>query len=794
MKKWKIYQILAVMIFISGLLVGVPAVAEAPACGSLEALGSPEALGNPLVDAEINDYIPDQVEVPALGADIASVQALENVSGESAESNANAEIFAQSSGNSPAPGPAESSIVGAGALPASYDARSDGHVTSVKDQGSYGNTCWAFSAVAMAESGLLANNQTVGGESMTKDTLDLAEMHLAYYFYHTPEDPLGNTTGDATIPLGDYQLVGGNHIFTTFALANWAGLAMEAKIDGIDWDNDAPDIRDYPNDAHMQKAYWINLSEDISNVKRLIQEYGSVAISMNYLSNYYCSSTSSYYYSGASTSVNHAVSLIGWDDTYSRNNFDRIPSQDGAWLVKNSYGEEFGDGGYFWISYDDRALKQSTAKAFVFDFEDATNYQYIYQYDGSAGAYMEGGAGDTGYRVASGDSIANIFTVPQDTKTTYQLLEAVSFALYAVNVDYSVQVYKNLTDSQNPCSGTPLLPQPVQGRTSFVGYYTVSLPEAILLNGGDTFSVVVTLSKSNGGNVSYFVDKTYQNGNWISFVNQTNSGQSYTSQNGNWQDLSVTGATARVKAFTNDYLVPTTQLTIDTANMALWKGEKATLSAAILPENASYQSVAWSSSNSTIVTVSETGQLEALKPGTATITAQAKDNASVAATCQITVRQPVEKIRTSSWNISCIKGETLTLSLTYAPAGAGIDGVSFKSLQTAIATVDKKGVVTAKRVGTTDLQVYSTYNDELLGSFTLTVTQAATEPESENDDDDVKMVNTNDTVDSTGIQANKVPNTGDMTNIVGWIWAIFCGAGIMMVETIWYRKKRKNIT
>ena len=56
------------------------------------------------------------------------------------------------------------------------------------------------------------------------------------------------------------------------------------------------------------------------------------------------------------TSVgNHSVTIIGWDDTYSKNNFPESnrPNTDGAYLVQNSWGSEWGKDGTFYVSYDD---------------------------------------------------------------------------------------------------------------------------------------------------------------------------------------------------------------------------------------------------------------------------------------------------------------------------------------------------------------------------------------------------------------------------------------------------------
>jgi C1A family cysteine protease len=52
--------------------------------------------------------------------------------------------------------------------------------------------------------------------------------------------------------------------------------------------------------------------------------------------------------------INHGVSIVGWDDSFSRENFpvSNQPDGDGAWIVRNSWGPGWGDGGYFYMSYD----------------------------------------------------------------------------------------------------------------------------------------------------------------------------------------------------------------------------------------------------------------------------------------------------------------------------------------------------------------------------------------------------------------------------------------------------------
>jgi uncharacterized protein YjdB len=599
-----------------------------------------------------------------------------------------------------------------------------------------------------------------------------------------PNDPMENTIGDATNPLGQYRDVGGNHVFTTFALADWYGLADEAKTADVavdDWELDAPPLSQYPDSAHLQKAYWISLSKDVPNVKKMIQKYGSVAISMYYRPSFFNSVTGSYYnsvYSG----VNHAVQVIGWDDNYDKSKFSTAPSTNGAWLAKFSYGDTFGDAGYAWISYEDASLNTDLAKAFVFDFDSADNYDHIYQYDGSAGAYTDSVTKDSGYRVASDNAIANVFTVPKDNATGYQKLSAVSFALYMPSVDYSVQIYKNPVDAANPASGTPLLASPKTGTTTFVGYYTIPLDETPILANGDTFSVVVTLSKSSKENISYFVDKTYTNGNWISFTNAVSAGQSFAIQNGAWQDLATIGVTARIKAFTDDYQVPAESLKISADKKALWKGDTTQLDVQIMPANASYQTADWSSSDTAVVKVDKNGFLKAIGAGTAVVTATAKDNSGLSASCEVTVQQPVERVENMSGigSIVCMMNQTVAMQLKLYPENTDLSCVYFQSSNPAVATVDASGQITGHGAGTATIQVYSAYNKELLLSCDVNVQALADTTQVSNSSSESQMVEFDSLQKST--QSVKAPKTGDESSTGTWLLFMTVGIFVTVIE------------
>ena len=733
-----------------------------------------------------SDYISDNIVVPALGADISEVQELENTDTPLEQStNQQQDVQIQIS-------PTKGSATGAGEVPpASYDSRDNHFITLPKRQ--IDNTCWTYSAVAAAETDMIAQGKLqMNNEVSTTGNTDFSEDHLAYYFYHMPNDPMGNTAEDATVPNGDYRNVGGNHVFTTFALADWYGLADESRTadmkvydDGSnfidDWAKNNPPLSSYPDSVHLQKAYWISLTADTSNVKKMIQKYGSVAISMYYagstsnVTNSYYNSATASYYNSIFSSVNHAVQVIGWDDNYDKNKFSTTPSENGAWLAKFSYGTSFGNAGYVWISYKDASLNTPTAKAFVFDFERADNYDHIYQYDGSAGAYTDIAKNDSGYRVTSNNSIANVFTVPKDNATGYQKLSAVSFALYTPMVDYSVQIYKNPTNPSNPESGTPLLASPKTGTTTFVGYYTVPLDESLILANSDTFSVVVTLAKSGGEDISYFVDKSYTNGGWIKFVNKVNVGQSYAKQSGGWQDLASLGVTARVKAFTDDYQIPADSMKISEDTRTLWKGDTAQLTVQIAPAYASYQTADWSSSNTAVVTVDKNGMLKAIGAGTAVVTAKAKDNSGLSATCSITVQQPVERVENmgDSGSIVCMLNQNVKLQLRLYPENTELNGVYFQSQNPAIAMVDSVGQITGCGTGTTTIQVFSTYNKELLLSFDVNVQAQVPDNTGEVAANRTKMI-VFDSLKKTQ-KSVKSPRTGDESAPGTWVILMVAG-------------------
>ncbi len=394
-------------------------------------------------------------------------------------------------------------------LPASYDSRDYGNVTSAKSQGSFG-TCWAFAALGAGESSMLAQGYVDSAED-----IDFSEYHFAYFFYNYANDPLGNLIDDyATAECDSYLSVGGNNYYSMFALATWRGAADEsiAPYEDVSYSSTLSTDIAFEDVAHMQNAYHLSM-QNMSDVKKLIMEYGSVATSV-YFDNYtYYNYDTDSYYQNASSISDHAVAIVGWDDDYAVENFleDCRPSNPGAWLIKNSWGNYLD---YFYVSYEDLCL--SNEDAFAFIFEPADNYDKNYQYDGAYNVNTV-----TGY---NRDSFANVYTCEGEYK---EKIEAVSIAVADANLDYSIQIYKD-PDESDPRTGTPLLATPQTGSTTYAGYYTVKLDEDVYVEPGDRFAVVFTLSNIDTSklNVTVYMDGDMP-GSCISFESHTEDNQSY---------------------------------------------------------------------------------------------------------------------------------------------------------------------------------------------------------------------------------------------------------------------------
>ncbi len=144
--------------------------------------------------------------------------------------------------------------------------------------------------------------------------------------------------------------------------------------------------------------------------------------------------------------------------------------------------------------------------------------------------------------------------------------------------------------------------------------------------------------------------------------------------------------------------------------LPLTVGVSAPLNYYIDPWNASDKSVTWSSSNTSVATVSSSGLVTAMAVGSATITVTTNDGRKKA-TCLVTVNEevvPVNSVRVDKTSLTMTEGDTQTLTVTVVPDNATDKSVTWSSSNAFVATVSSSGVVTAKTAGTATITVTTT--------------------------------------------------------------------------------------
>ena len=342
-----------------------------------------------------------------------------------------------------------------GTLPARYNLAENGFVTDVKNQQDSGN-CWAFAALASLETCVLkASNKTFNFS--VENMKNLIEMYSAYGWKMET-----NEGGYNGMPMG--------------YLASWLG-PVNATLDPFDDKGTLSPLLD--SEMHIQNIYVLPARTSYTDndaIKEAILKYGGLYASYYHSAGYLNSKTNAYYdpYTG---NGNHAITVVGWDDNYSKNNFYTAPAGDGAFIVKNSWGSSWGDNGYFYISYYDRVLfaVNKDNQAFTYILNDTVRYTKNYQYDV---------AGMTDYLITGKKTVwyKNIYNA-----TGNEVIAAVS-TFFNTTVDYEISIYVNdvLQLTQN-------------GRHEGSGYYTIPLKEYVPVAVGDIFKIVVKLANPQNG-------------------------------------------------------------------------------------------------------------------------------------------------------------------------------------------------------------------------------------------------------------------------------------------------------
>lgn len=330
-------------------------------------------------------------------------------------------------------------------LPKAYDYRDTGRSTRVRDQGSYG-TCWSFASLTAIETALRPG-----------DSREFSADHMSLHNSFSLE-----------------QRDGGEYTMAMAYLLAWQGPVAEEE----DPYGDQISPEGLKAQVHVQEIQ-ILPSRDYRAIKKAVFLYGGVQSSLytsitssRSRSVYYKKETSAYCYQGQEV-PNHDVVIVGWDDGYPKENFQMEPEGDGAFLCVSSWGEDFGQDGYFYVSYYDSNIG---GNGLVYSgIESAGNYGRIYQSD------LCGWVGQVGYGFETAWG-AGIYEAEGE-----EILKAAGFYATGEYTEYEIFLVRRVTGTESLKERNMV----ARGNVRHSGFYTVPLETEEKLEPGERFALVI---------------------------------------------------------------------------------------------------------------------------------------------------------------------------------------------------------------------------------------------------------------------------------------------------------------
>lgn len=421
----------------------------------------------------------------------------------------------------------------AAGLPEIFDLRDVGgvsFVSEIKDQG-YTNSCWAFTSLSCLETYLRRKAYENSG---TLSDYDFSERHMEHSTYPDMQDgtnPFAPTCRSAN--------AGGNVISAAGYFQNGLGpvleqeMPFENKMDVLS----RADIQIAPAASVRSMRYFprftnsifdYNYQELIAGIKEEIYRGGGVSAVMNTNAGSYNASGTAYYSAERTGTANHAITLIGWDDNYSRENFGADkPSGNGAWIVRDSAGVRAHSNGYFYLSYE--SLDTYNMCFSVTDAAEDVFYDNVYSVTSGTWAYGKGyeNNADTAYA-------ANTYQKQQSP----ELLTDVGLSVRGYT-EYEIYV-----NGQNSDLSPENLTLAARGTQNHMGFVTVTLQEPILLTGTE-FAIVI---KYVTPGFSYSVPVSIP-----PYCPEISQNSSFLSPDGeSWEDTSLSGCVVGIFGYTTD--------------------------------------------------------------------------------------------------------------------------------------------------------------------------------------------------------------------------------------------------
>ncbi len=394
-------------------------------------------------------------------------------------------------------------------LPESYSSLDLGYVTPVKSQ--IYNSCWAFASMATLESALLR-----GG--FYTENMSTTHLNLWATTHADGTGWLRSVTDDGypCIPLG--------------YVTSWQGGVFESEVSDLSLFGDLTSD-DIPVDfAHYGVTAVRYLQKDNPDeIKRSIMDDGGVYASFSQTSACMSADGTSYYmppdYSGSYTG--HSIEVVGWDDNYPKEKFKTSPENNGAWLIKNSWGNNNILGGYFWLSYEDKNV-------FTPKYTPSYSFSGIEQIDGTKKLIQNevyGATYEFDYTEGSQQTYLNRFEFDED----FNVIDKIVFETTAAGASYTLYFVPDGEDDLPDADKTKWT-KLYEGTAGYSGYICADIED--FAYPGTTGSIAVsmdTVSIGTGCRIGV--------GEWLTssldmvFKNSSRRGESFILQDGGFQDL-----------------------------------------------------------------------------------------------------------------------------------------------------------------------------------------------------------------------------------------------------------------
>lgn len=408
-------------------------------------------------------------------------------------------------------------------LPSKYSSVEFGYVTDIKNQGS--NDCWAYAGISTFESKLLREGINIGNMSA----------QWANVWATTKLNGKGWQR--------NYNSDGYNDIIPGY-LTSWYGGILESDIAPVDLNGDIyGDMAPSNLTKYGTTSIRYLSNTDPDRIKQSIMDNGGVYTAYAHTVN--CMDENISYYMPAiysGTYTGHAVEIVGWDDNYSKDLFkasgEERPQNNGAWLVRNSWGNYNSLGGYFWISYEDKYVF-STKYNPSFAIEEVmpiTDDVKLKQNE------IYGATYEFSYVLKDEITYINRFDFSDD----YNVIDKVVFETKCAGADY--EIYYIPVENEVPVNDESDWIMLDSGKVEFSGYICADFKDFSVPSDDGAVAVRIDTTSLNEGK-SYNADSSYvinslgveewrrTSAGVYTFINDSEYGDSFIKYDGEMKEL-----------------------------------------------------------------------------------------------------------------------------------------------------------------------------------------------------------------------------------------------------------------